>query len=70
MNLLFHIQVDIFCLAICLYELLTLKGLPPEDFSEHEYRSKLASGWRPLFHSKVSNGATVSKKSNDNLFLP
>ncbi len=45
--------MDIFCLGICVYELLTLKGLPPEDKSELEYRRDLAKGWRPLFHLKA-----------------
>ena len=42
-----------FCLGSCLYELMTLRGLPPADISQPEYSIMLQSGKRAQFHAKV-----------------
>ena len=42
-----------FCLGSCLYELMSLRGLPPADISQPEYSVMLQSGKRAQFHAKV-----------------
>ena len=46
-------QVDIFYLGTCLYELMSLRPLPPADISEAEYRNMLKMGKRASFSTKV-----------------
>eukprot|EP00731_Ephydatia_muelleri_P024118 Em0016g389a len=45
-------KVDIFMLGTCLYEILSLRGLPPSNLSEMEYKNFILSGQRPQFHCK------------------
>ena len=52
-------QVDIFTLGSCLYELMTLRCLPPDDISEMEYKHMLQSGKRPQFYRRVSPKSPV-----------
>ena len=47
------LQADIFSLGTCLYELMSLRPLPPKDLSEGEYRNMLKIGKRPGFSTKV-----------------
>lgn len=47
------LQVDIFSLGTCLYELMSLRPLPPKDISEGEYKNMLKIGKRPGFSTKV-----------------
>ena len=54
-----RLQVDIFALGSCLYELLTLRGLPPSDISEPEYKHMLQAGKRAQFYSKVYTYGTL-----------
>lgn len=46
-------QVDIFYLGTCLYELMSLRPLPPADVSEAEYKNMLKMGKRASFSTKV-----------------
>jgi len=48
------VQVDIFTLGSCLYEIMTLNHLPPGKMSQPEYKSMLASGRRAQITPKVS----------------
>ena len=50
-------QVDIFCLASCLFELMTLRGLPPRGMSEQDFKGMIKKGKRPKFHVNVSKNA-------------
>ena len=46
-------QVDIFTLGSCLYELMSLRGLPPIEINEAEYKHMLQTGNRAQFYAKV-----------------
>jgi hypothetical protein len=45
-------KADIFYLGTCLYELMSLRPLPPTDISEAEYKNMLKMGKRAGFSTK------------------
>ena len=47
------VQIDIFYLGTCLYELMSLRPLPSDELSEAEYRNMLKMGKRAGFSTKV-----------------
>ena len=48
-------QVDIFSLGITLFELMTLRFLPPPEMSPFEFDSDIRDGIRPRFYEEVIN---------------
>ena len=46
-------QADIFSLGTCLYELMSLRSLPPRDMTEAEYKNMLMMGKRAGFSTMV-----------------
>lgn len=48
------LQVDIFSLGVSLYELMTLRELPPEGIHPASFDTELEQGRRPQFISVVS----------------
>ena len=51
---LFISQVDIFSLGVSVYELMTLRELPPEGIHPASFDTELEKGRRPQFISVVS----------------
>ena len=55
MNVHIPLQADIFSLGTCLYELMSLRPLPPDpkDMSDAEYKNMLKMGKRVGFFTTV-----------------